>query len=117
MAQWLVTHQVTTVMLSSNGIYTVADVNRALVVLHPVARIYHITLDAAHTVLVERVRQRGDLHIHPPEWLAAWQMHIRQHYRPWTKVIDTSQLTPEAVLDAISTHCDQADTSLGSQVV
>jgi hypothetical protein len=75
-----------------------------LAALLPVSAIYHFTLDAQLDVIVERVRRRGDLGQHPPEWLAAWLDHIRAHYAEWTQVIDTSTLTPEETLDRIEQH-------------
>jgi broad-specificity NMP kinase len=115
-AQWLLTQDVTNILIVSNGVYTNQDVNRALSRLYSLSAVYHITLDADHEAVVERVRQRGDLLQHPPEWLAAWQTHIRSYYRSWTKVLDTSAATPEEVLEAIYEHCQRSDTSLGPQV-
>ena len=111
-AQYLLLHGVDTVLISSNGLYMAEDVNAALAQLHPCGTVYHITLEARHDVVVERVRQRGDLEEHPPDWLAAWLSHIRKYIAPWTCVIDTSDLTPHAVLDAINEHVQHPDCAL-----
>lgn len=115
-AYWLATHALTHIIIVSNGFYTTDDVNRALTHLAPYCQVYHVTLDADHEVVVERIRHRGDLSQHPPEWLAAWQAHIRSHYRPWTHIIDTSVATPEHVLDRIHAYCQRPDTPLGATV-
>lgn len=63
-----------------------------------------MTLDAQLDVVTARIQERGDLDIHPPEWLAAYLDHIRSHYADWTRVIDTSRLTPEETLEVIARH-------------
>ena|SRR5258706_11189884 len=100
------------VLIGSNGLYTKEDVNIVLAELLPVSAVYHITLDAQLDVVVERVRRRGDLSEHPPEWLAAWLDHIRAHYAEWTQVIDTSTLTLEQTLERIYQHIMQGNRSL-----
>jgi hypothetical protein len=88
-------------VIESNGLYTKEAVTEALQALLPISAVYHITLDAELDVVIERIRKRGDLAVHPPEWLAAWLDHIRPHYADWTHVIDTSTLTPEVTLEHI----------------
>jgi chloramphenicol 3-O-phosphotransferase len=116
-AQWLTMRDLTHIIIVSNGLYATDDVNRALTYLHPHCQVYHITLEADHAVVVDRVRQRGDLPQHPPDWLAAWQAHIRSHYQPWTYVIDTSMATPDDVLGQVHAYCQRPDTALGASVV
>lgn len=115
-AQHLLQQDVATVLISSNGIYTLQDVNRALAKLCAYSLVYHITLDAALDVVIERIRHRGDLAHHPPAWLANWQTHIRQYYRPWTYVLDTSKQTPEMVLEAIYRYCQKPEAALPEHV-
>jgi broad-specificity NMP kinase len=100
------------VLIASNGLYTSEDVNAVLTELLPVSAVYHITLDVSLDVVVDRVRQRGDLAEHPPEWLAAWLDHIRPYYAEWTQVIDTSNLTPDETLEQIYQHIVQGDGRL-----
>ena len=92
------------VLIASNGLYLKEDVEPVLAGLQPISAVYHFTLDAQLDVVVERIRKRGDLAQHPPEWLAAWLDHIRPHYAEWTRVIDTSTLTPEQALERIYGH-------------
>src|SRR5262245_46100808 len=89
------------VVLAGNALYTRPVVNLYLAELLPVSAVYHFTLDARLDTVVERVRARGDLAQHPPEWLAGWLNHVRAHYADWTQVIDTSELTPEATLHVL----------------
>jgi broad-specificity NMP kinase len=100
------------VLIASNGLYTREDVNIVLAELQPLSAVYHITLDAQLDVVVERVRKRGDLGEHPPEWLAAWLDHIRPYYAEWTLLIDTSTLTSEQTLERIYQHIIQGDRRL-----
>ena len=94
-------HDFRLVVIAGNALYTKPIVNQYLAELLPVCAVYHFTLDARLDVVVERVRARGDLGQHPPDWLASWLDHIRAHYAHWTQVIDTSDLTVEGTLDLI----------------
>ena len=78
--KYLFQQGVRVVLIGSNGLYTREDVDQVLAELLSVSAVYHITLDAHLDVVVERVRKRGDLGEHPPEWLAAWLDHIRAYY-------------------------------------
>ena len=97
------------VVIAGNALYTQAIVNQYLAALLPISAVYHFTLDARLDVVVERVRARGDLDEHPPDWLAGWLDHIRAHYAHWTQVIDTSDLSVEQTLDAIYTHIQRQE--------
>ncbi|MDP9314846.1 MAG: ATP-binding protein [Chloroflexota bacterium] len=116
-ATWLLQHHITTIFIFGNILYQKDTVNRALKVLSPYSAVFHITLDAAHSILVDRLRQRGDLNVHPPERLASWQADIQQNYALWTTMIDTSDKTPQQVLDIINNQVQQHHLALGSQVV
>ena len=92
------------VVIAGNALYTRSNVNEYLAALLPISAIYHFTLDAHLDAVVERVRARGDLDTHSPDWLASWLDQIRSHYAHWTQLIDTSDLTVEQTLDTIYTH-------------
>ncbi|MEZ4708484.1 MAG: hypothetical protein R3A44_14850 [Caldilineaceae bacterium] len=107
LTQYLLRQGVQVVLIEGNGLYTAESV---IEVLHGVgarAAVYHFTLDAHIDAVTERVRQRGDLDMHPPQWLADWLAHIRSHYISWTHVIDTTGLTPEATLEIIVQHIEK----------
>ena len=95
----LLRDHVQVLLIESNGLYTKEDVNTALRVLLPLSSVYHITLDADLDVATARIAQRGDLNLHPPDWVGSWLEHIRSYYEDWTTVIDTSHLTPEQTLE------------------
>lgn len=110
-------HQgVQVVVLASNGVYTKEAVNHFLGELLPVSAVYHMTLDARLDVVIERIRLRGDLAVHPPEWLAGWLDHIRPHYADWTRVIDTSTLIVEATLERIYQHMGRGEGQLTERI-
>lgn len=100
------------VVIEGNGLYTKEAVNQVLQSLLPLSVVYHVTLDAQLEVLTARVRERGDLAMHPADWLSAWLDHIRSLYDDWTQVIDTSALTPEETLEAIAQHIANGDGQL-----
>lgn len=89
------------VMIAGNALYTAEAVQRYRTTLADVSQLHHVTLDAELATIVTRVRLRGDLSSHPPEWLADWRTHIRSHYADWTHVIDTTTLTVEQILEEI----------------
>lgn len=97
------------VMIAGNALYTAEAVQRYRAVLASVSQLHHFTLDAELATIVSRVRQRGDLSSHPPEWLADWLTHIRSNYADWTHVIDTTALTVEQILDEISRRVTEAE--------
>ena len=86
------------VLIAGNALYTAETVELYRQALTPFSYLYHVTLDADLATLVERVRQRGDLTAHPPNWLAEWLAHIRGHYADWTHIIDTTNLSASAIL-------------------
>lgn len=116
-ARFVLQQSVSTVLICSNGLYTASAVRHVVTALESFGSIYHLTLEAQLAIMVERVRQRGDLEQHPPAWLAQWQTHIRDHYAHWTTVIDTSALTPEQVLELIDQHCRRPDAALELNVM
>lgn len=99
LAQNLFQHGVGVVLICGNALYSEQLTQDYVIALRPISAVYHFTLDAQLDVLVERVRTCGDLDAHPPEWLAAWRRLIHTHCGPWTHLIDTSLLTPEATLE------------------
>lgn len=101
LARNLFSHGIRVALIGGNDLYTKPVVNQFLSALLPVSAVFHFTLDAQLEVVVQRVKQRGDLPAHPAEWLAGWLNHIRTHYASWTQVIDTSYLTPDRTLEII----------------
>lgn len=100
------------VVIEGNGLYTKEAVNEVLHSLLPLSTVYHFTLDAQLEVVTARIRERGDIDMHPPDWLTTWLDHIRSFYADWTQVIDTSTLTPEETLEAIARHIANGDGRL-----
>jgi hypothetical protein len=94
-------HGFRAVLISSNGFYHKELVNRFLTALLPISRVHHFTLDVQVDVAVRRVRERGDLDRHEPDWVPSWIEMVRSHRANWTHVIDTTELSPEGVLEAI----------------
>jgi len=105
------------VVIEGNALYTKESVNNVLRKLLPFSTVYHITLDAQLEVVTARIRERGDIDIHPPDWLAAYLDHIRSYYSDWTQVIDTSTLTPEDTLEAIARHIVNGDGRLTNMLI
>ncbi len=89
------------VLIEGNGLHHAEFVNQYWVQLSPMSHVYHFTLDVALETVVERIRKRGDLEAHPPDFLGSWLAHVREHRADWTHVIDTTALTPEDVLGVI----------------
>ncbi|MDF1514103.1 MAG: hypothetical protein P1S60_09860 [Anaerolineae bacterium] len=100
-AKWLFQNGVRVVVLEGNGFYTREQVNGVLKAVDALATVYHVTLDATLEVATERVRQRGDLERHPPDFVSGWLELITKHHYSWTHVIDNSTPTPEETLEEI----------------
>src|SRR5207249_4353076 len=84
LARNLFSHGMRVVLIGGNDLYTEPVVNQFVAALLPVSAVFHFTLDAELEVVVQRVRQRGDLAVHTIEWLGGWLEHIRAHYDSWT---------------------------------
>lgn len=73
--------------------------------------VHHVTLDPGPETLTERMALRIQTHnyavdaMKTPEWLTSQLEWFRNHYGPWTSVIDNSSLTPSetaiAIYDAV----------------
>jgi predicted kinase len=104
LAQTFLRAGVQVVLIAGNAHYTPKVVGQYVAALAPVSAVYHLTLDAPRGVLEERVRLRGDLEAHPPNWVSSWLSHIRRYYGPWTHVVDSAALSPQAILDFMLEH-------------
>jgi len=87
--------------MEGNGLYSREQVNGVLKAVGSLATVYHVTLDATLEVATERVRQRGDLERHPPDFVSGWLEFIKEHHYSWTHMIDNSTQTPEETLEEI----------------
>jgi len=107
-ARWLFKNGVRVVVMEGNGLYSREQVNCVLKALGSLATVYHVTLDATVEVATERVRQRGDLERHPPDFVSGWLEFIKQHHYSWTHVIDNSTQTTEQTLEEIFQYITSA---------
>ena len=94
--------------MEGNGLYSMEQVNGVLKAVDSLATVYHVTLDATLEVATERVRQRGDLERHPPDFLSGWLEFIKKHHYSWTHVIDNSMQTTEETLEEIFQYITSA---------
>ncbi len=107
-ARWLLQNGVRVVVMEGNGLYSREQVNTILKAVGSLATVYHVTLDATVEVATERVRRRGDLEAHPPDFVSGWLELIRKHHYSWTHVIDNSTQTAEETLEEIFQHITNA---------
>ena len=103
-ARWLFQNGVRVVVMEGNGLYSREQVDCVLKDMDSLATVYHVTLDATLEVATERVRLRGDLERHPPDFVSGWLELIKKHHYSWTHVIDNSTQTIEETLEEIFQH-------------
>lgn len=89
------------VLIEGNGLHHAEFVDQYREALSPVSDVYHFTLDVELDTVVERIKKRGDIKAHPPDFLDSWLKHVQEHRADWTHVIDTTDLTTEDILDVI----------------
>jgi adenylylsulfate kinase-like enzyme len=107
-AKWLFQNGVRVVVMEGNGFYSREQVNDVLKAVDSLATVYHVTLAATLEVATERVRQRGDLERHPPDFVSGWLEFIKKHHYSWTHVIDNSTQTTEETLEEVFQHITTA---------
>ena len=107
-ARWLFQNGVRVVVMEGNGLYSREQVNGVLKTVDSLATVYHVTLEATLEVATERLRQRGDLERHPPDFVSGWLEFIKKHHYSWTHVIDNSKQTTEETLEAIFQYITSA---------
>jgi adenylylsulfate kinase-like enzyme len=107
-ARWLFQNGVRVVVIEGNGLYAREQVNRVLKAVGSLATVYHVTLEATLEVATERLRQRGDLDRHSPDFVSGWLEFIKNHHYSWTHVIDNSTQTTEETLEAIYQYITSA---------
>ncbi|MDQ3704874.1 MAG: zeta toxin family protein [Chloroflexota bacterium] len=112
LAKNLFAHGVQVVVIGGNDLYSRGVVNQYLAALLPVSAVLHFTLAAEIEAVVDRVDRRGDLNAHPAEWLSGWLQHVRKHVANWTRIIDTTHLTPEQTLEIIYQKVIERDGEL-----
>jgi hypothetical protein len=102
--KWLLRNGIMVVTIEGNGFYAKEPVSDFVKTVSSMAIVYHVTLDASLEITTDRLRRRGDLAAHPPDFVSGWLALIRQHRYSWSYVVDTSTRTIEETLAEILKH-------------